>query len=169
MNRLYDRNLYFLALISLYLNPLNFKNIVNGVEIELDDYKLIIQGNIIPALKNCHLSKGKKEYIEKNFTNKISIMASICDKYGVYGRTFFEKYIPNNKFYIFEENNLDEILDFILDSDNKLKNITNYNIQYECSQLRCTENMQKNISKLLRDSFIACEERKNNFSKINVK
>ena len=162
MNKIYDRGLYFLSLITLCLNPFELNKQEEGIEVDLGYYRLIINGGITKTIDNKHyFSKLKKGFIRTNFDKKLSFMTTVYDKYGEVGRTFFEKYIPNNKCYIFEENNFNEILDFILDSDNKIKNITNYNIQYESSQLRCTKEMETRINEFLYESLNECKKRKN--------
>ena len=52
---------------------------------------------------------------------------------------------------------------------NKIKNFTNYNIQYESSQLRCTEELDTIISELLCESLKKLKIENKKYCKINVK
>ena len=162
MNKLYDENLYFLSLITWCLNPLDFNNTKEGIEINYDDYKIVINGKIDSSSNFTYvLPKKKQDFIKNNFNNKLVVVATVYDSYGYNGRTYYDKYIPIDKANIFEDNDKLKILNFILDSKNKIKNITNYNIQYESSQLRCTKEMETRINEFLYESLNECKKRKN--------
>lgn len=170
MNKLYNENLYFLSLITWCLNPLDFNYTKEGIEINYDDYKIVINGKIDSSSNFTYvLPKKKQDFIKNNFNNKLVVVTTVYDKYGYSGRTYYDKYIPIDKTNLFEDNDNLKILNFILDSKNKIKNFTNYNIQYESSQLRCTEKLDKIISELLCESLKKLKIGNKKYCKINVK
>lgn len=159
MNKLYDKNLYFLSLITWCLNPLDFNYTKEGIEINYDDYKIVINGKIDSSSNFTYvLPKKKQDFIKNNFNNKLVVVTTVYDKY-----------IPIDKTNLFEDNDNSKILNFILDSKNKIKNFTNYNIQYESSQLRCTEKLDTIISELLCESLKKLKIENKKYCKINVK
>ena len=159
MNKLYDENLYFLSLITWCLNPLDFNYTKEGIEINYDDYKIVINGKIDSSSNFTYvLPKKKQDFIKNNFNNKLVVVTTVYDKY-----------IPIDKTNLFEDNDNLKILNFILDSKNKIKNFTNYNIQYESSQLRCTEKLDTIISELLCESLKKLKIENKKYCKINVK
>lgn len=170
MNKLYDENLYFLSLITWCLNPLDFNYTKDGIEINYDDYKIVINGKIDSSSNFTYvLPKKKQDFIKNNFNNKLVVVTTVYDKYGYSGKTYYDKYIPIDKTNLFEDNDNSKILNFILDSKNKIKNFTNYNIQYESSQLRCTEKLDTIISELLCESLKKLKIENKKYCKINVK
>ena len=68
MNKLYDKNLYFLSLITWCLNPLDFNYTKEGIEINYDDYKIVINGKIDSSSNFTYvLPKKKQDFIKNNF------------------------------------------------------------------------------------------------------
>ena len=117
MNKLYDKNLYFLSLITWCLNPLDFNYTKEGIEINYDDYKIVINGKIDSSSNFTYvLPKKKQDFIKNNFNNKLVVVTTVYDKYGYSGRTYYDKYIPIDKTNLFEDNDNLKILNFILDS-----------------------------------------------------
>lgn len=160
MNKIYNKELYYFSLITFLINPLDFISNNDGIIINLNNsHKLVIRGNIINSLENeFYIPKNIIDIVKEKFDKKICVFVELYDKYGSIGKSFFEKYIPNNKIHLFENNDYEEILNFILESNNKFKNILNFNIQYESSSIRITKEINQNILSYLNQSLKKCKD-----------